>query len=572
MNAIRRCRDEDAPYLASVETVGAWSVEQFRDRVTAESDPAKRRALYRARFRTHVREFARFCLPDSVDMAWDDYAATRLDRVKDHWKSGRPTTRTADAAPRGIAKSTTERIDALHDICYGLERYIVVAMASHDDAIEWSECVFGWLKEPTPQIAWLYGPFKVTGGVQRWRATPRGGQPCALRCVSFGGKIRGTHDGNVRPTKIVCDDAEDRKRVHNPKLRGEDTQFLTDDVLKAGQRQGGTIFRWVGTVLSKDAILSKMLGSVIPLAGWRARKWQAVITWPSGPGVALWTEYQRIYSDLRISRDPELRQAVAARFYDANRAAMDEGVIVLNPAMMPIDRVYRIICDEGWRSVNRELQNEDNDPTEQVFDSRTFRRCRVERGREGIVIIAADGRRVPLAGCTKTLRWDPALGTSSDGDFAAVVVGARDQDGYTYTLAVWMRRANPTEQLAAVWSLAEAWGLERGSLESNGFQRLLDGEFKRQQDERRAAGRFWKFTLVQEPSTTEKEERICAQEPGVMNGWHQFADTLPVEFLGQFDSIRPEGSSTNDDGPDAWEGMVVRLGGGKVGFTGDRYT
>lgn len=516
----------------------------------------------RARF--DIGFFAKWCWPSTFGRPWNPAHHHLLAPIDPPVASRRRTALRATAAPRGIAKTTIAKARLAHALVFGLDRCCLVVSAERELAAAISDDLRGWFVEEDSELARLFapagrppkgtkGPFQVRGGKLRWSMVAWKGAVCGVIAKSFGTQIRGSNIGGHRPSRMVVDDGERPDRVASAKQRARAQQFLDDDILKAGPSagDGGLVVEWVGTVLHPDAILARLLKH----PGWEARRFAAVLRWPDRAD--LWEACRAVWADLSRG-DLEAREAAAADFYAAHRAEMDAGVELLDPIAVPIFTVYLTIWSQGMRSVLRELQNEPRDPAAALFDAGRIARCRVERDREGEVIVAADGRRVRLADCQVRGRWDPAMG-ERDGDFAAIAVIAFDRFGYGFLVQVWMRRARPTEQLEALWAMAERWGMRRASLESNGFQAMLANDFARMQRERREAGRFWQLQVIAEPSTDDKVARIASLDVPLTAGWLQLDPAgVPPEVLAQFDDF-PNGD--HDDGPDAVEGCWARRPG-----------
>lgn len=511
--------------------------------------PQVRNDLLRARFRFDLMSFARYCWPDLFDLPWNPFHRQVLGEPDPpaRERRGRIIQR-AIAAPRGIAKTTTAKARLVHALVYGIDRVSMVLSASQPLALQISDHIRSMFADTESPLARLFGPFDIVGGVEAWRVRLPGGRLAGLFAQSFGTQVRGTNLNGKRPTRILIDDGERPDRVRNPEQRAIWHRFLTDDVQKAGPREGGLVIEWLGTVLHPDAVLARLL--VNP--AWDGQKWQAMVRWPFHQD--LWEQCLEIWADLTLG-NVEARREAALAFYAEHQAEMDEGAEVLDPVAEPLFRLYEYIWSDGLGSFLREKQNEPRDPSAAIFDSSKFARCRVERRGAEVTIHNANGNQVRLADCRVFARWDPALGIP-DGDFAAIAVLARDRERYTYVLAVLMRKVKPSLQLQSLWTLSEAWGFKRASLESNGFQAMIDDEFRRQRAEREKAGKFYQLQVDLDASTADKEERIAALEPQITNRWLQFADDIPSEVFGQFDSF-PSGD--HDDGPDAIEGAFVRL-------------
>ena len=520
-----------------------------------EADPQLKDDLIRARGRYDIGFFAKWCWPDVFGLPWNAFHRDVLGRVDPPWHERTANTFRVTAAPRGIAKTTTAKAIVAHALVYGLDRVALVVSAEQGLAESISKHIRSWFDDETGELWRLFGPFEVRGGVKQWQGAGPGLPLFGLIAKSFNSQVRGCNIDAIRPTRMVVDDGERPDRVRSADQRNLWHRFLQDDIIKAGPNKPQLVLDWNGTVLHSDAVLARLLKA----AAWVGKKYQAIVSWPDRTD--LWDRARRIYLDLELGDEP-VRRACVRAFYESNREEMDAGAKVLDEVAAPLFNLYLEIWSNGLRSFMRERQNDPRNPDDQLFVSERFRRFDlVERHGELVIVTVADeqGRRreVKLSETRRYLRWDPSMG-GSGSDYAAVACVARDRLGYTYVLAVWMRRARPTGQLAAVWAEAERFSIQRGSLESNGFQKLLDNEFRRQRAKREAEGRFFQLALELDPSTTNKEDRIAGLEVSAANGWLLFNSAIPQPVLAQFDDF-PNGD--HDDGPDAVEGGVARIGG-----------
>ena len=64
------------------------------------------------------------------------------------------------------------------------------------------------------------------------------------------------------------------------------------------------------------------------------------------------------------------REPLADAFYEKNKELMTEGVVELWPSnnYLQYYNIRKSICNEGYHSVMRELQNTIRDPSQEVFD------------------------------------------------------------------------------------------------------------------------------------------------------------------------------------------------------------
>lgn len=519
----------------------------------------------RERFRGNVGDFLRYCFPVLYSRPWNKFHLELLNRDKSPPSERRENSYRVDAAPRGIAKTTLLKGEIVHDIVYGLEDFIVVVSAETRLARSITKHLRRIFMAPGGDLARLYGPFVVEGGVDEFSVVMPNGRRVGVLARSFGTQIRGANEDAVRPTKIAVDDGERSDRVRNPKLRRDDWEFLQDDILTSGPITGGLNVDWRGTVLNVDAILPNLLSS----DGWDGALWKSCESWPDR--IDLWHECGRIFADLTRGK-VKVRRRAAWEFYQAHKADMDHGAVMLDEAAMTLFEFWIEIWTKGMRSVLRERQNEATAPGTKFFRvyettpgaGDGFALCDVVGTKAtGGHLITADGRKVKLADIRFYARLDPIPGDDLDalgeetgagqGDDACIAILGRDSYGYGYVVACWFRRCRDSEQIKMLWTLCEDWQCEKVTVESNGFQRLLGREFKRQQAERREAGKFWQVRVDEDTAASHdnKNERIATLEPPITNRQLQFARTLPPKLFREFDGV-PTGD--HDDGPDAVEG------------------
>lgn len=541
------------PGLASA--LAALPAEEFRRRLDRLDGEQQREAL-RHRFRHDQPLMLRWTLPGLFSRRYNRYHLSVLARPKLAWEErrGRSILR-VDAAPRGIAKTTTLKGEIVHDVVYGLEKQITIVSAEARLARSITKHLRRIFLARSGRLHDLYGPFTVEGGVDEFRVTTGDGHTVGVLARSFGTQIRGANEDGARPTRIAVDDGERPDRVRNPRLREEDQQFLTDDILTCGPIDGGLIVDWRGTVLHPDAILPRLLRN----PGWSGRKWRAVESWPTRTD--LWAEAEAIYTDLRRGSAEE-RWDAAHAFYQAHREDMDAGCVLLDPVALPIFAVYVEVWTKGMRSVLRERQNEPFDPSAQVFDLERLRRCRVD----GQAIHTSRGTVVHLGDCEVAIWLDPSKGDAGS-DFPAIAVVARDPWGYRYVIHAEGARKAPSSQHEALWRV---WGLYAHlrptvGCDATGTQGLLATAFEAGRQERRRQGKAWGMAPILHTFRGSKVDRISGLEPDVVNGWLEFSVDLPSEVL---DELRDHPNATHDDYLDAIEAadglLCGRTSGGVV--------
>lgn len=506
-----------------------------------------------------TRDLGLFCVayfPERFGAAFNALHLDFLARPKAPWSRRRKPRRYADAAPRGFAKSTIVSFaSVVHDIVYGFEAYIGLISTTRDLSDKLVEDVFDVFTSPEayPDIHRDFGPFRTKGTKTDFVVYVPGQDARGVRvkAFSFGTTIRGEKHAGIRPTKIVVDDGEHPEKVRTSAQRTKTWDFLTKDVIPAGDDH--TILWVVGTLLHAESMLARLLTT----SGWVARKWAAVISWPTNGD--LWNECRDIWRD-RYRQD---REEAAEAFYADHRAEMDAGAEVLWGDKRPI---YYLMTEKwalGSSAFASEYQNDPLDPSKLVFDPRTFRQCKFD----GSTIWHVDGRgnrthSVLLVDCRVAVFLDPA-GGKRGGDYSAFAVVAADKQGYRYVIDVRLERIPPNEQRAMMWSLYDRYGTRATyGYEDNKWSTLFsDGDWQKSQQARRRDGKPWRLHVGGYHTQTHKETRIRNIQPASAEGLLMYADDRPAELDRQFRDF-PTGE--HDDGPDAVERAVWLLDEGTV--------
>lgn len=527
----------DLPTGAFLEAVSSWSAQEVDD------------AMW-MRCRTDRALFCAAFFPDRFPAPFNLMHRDFLSRPKVCWTERKSKRQEADAAPRGGAKSTLRSYaELLHDVVYGLEAYIAVISTTYDLAEDLVKDLHRTLTSPETcqDFHDVYGPFEVEGTQTDFIVRVPGQQSMGtrLKAFSFGGTIRGTKYNGIRPTKVLLDDAEHPEKVRSPIQREKTWAFLTKDILKSGGP--GTLYQVVGTVLHADSMLARLLKS----ASWVTHKFQSIISWPDR--MDLWEVTRGLWADLD---DPD-RLETAQAFYAANRSSMDEGALVLWEEWEPLWELM-VQWWEGAAAFNSEKQNNPVDPTRQVYDPDTFKRCTFD----GQFITNAAGRKVKLLDCTLAAWLDPRASEQIEkNDFAAIALVVQDSAGYVYVIQGDMQRDTADAARKRMWALFDRYHGCAFGYENNGFQALYGKDFDRDKLERKAANKRYRFYPVGYHSSGNKNDRMVALQPEIANGWIQFSTDLSREYMEQWRDI-PRG--THDDGPDATERAIWLVRGGEI--------
>ncbi len=460
--------------------------------------------------------------------------------------------REAIAAPRGNAKTTIKlHIKALHAIVYGYEPFILILGHSQDESKEKSLAILDELESNTHLIS-VFGDLAPRRGSNK--GPSKWGQKnfitqngIRVMAKSRGGQVRGTRQGGNRPSLILCDDVESLDGVLSPEQRHKTRDFFFKDIIKAGQVDGSTNVIVIGTCLHPESLLSELLVSPT----FNSSKYQSILSPASDK--EHWDEWKNIYTQL----DNHNRKEDAHAYFLKHKAEMLAGAKVLWPEVEPYYELMVMKLEGGEASFNSEKQNDPYDPERQLFNMNKARRCKVIM-KDGVFeeIQPHDSPlRILHHTCEIIAFHDPALGKkanqSSEPDYAAIVVVAKDPNGYLYCLDAYIAKDPPSKQIEAAFRLGKKWRIDRLYLEENCFQHLLKSDYDDAQQ--RHPDTWLRVSGVTQ--TENKYKRISTLEPDISNGFLKFNDDLNPKLIEQLTQF-PTGY---DDGPDALEGAVRQL-------------
>ena len=524
--------------------------------------PVARHEVAKIRGRTDVMLFCDTFFPERFRYAWSPMHRAILARPKVPWHERATNVFRALAAPRGNAKSTLVSFaDLIHDVCYGIERFVGVLSTTADLATDILIDLHGVFTEPESYevLHEVFGPFTVKGGTTNFVVKCPNGDPLGTRFIakSLQGTTRGPKHRGTRFTRFVLDDLEHPKHVLEPIQRAYAQAFIEGDVCKAGEIGGGLIVDLVGTVLHADSVLARLLKS----PAWKGKKYQSVIRWPTNK--ALWEECKLIWSNLAN----ETRVEDSLAFYHAHKAEMDAGAEVLWPEGESIYALH-IMLWSGASAFFRDKQNEPFDPETQIFYPENFARCIWEPHQERLTTVS--GKVWKLRDLDIGIWHDRAKG-GAKGDYPATVAIARDPLNCRHVLEVLLKKEPASGQQARVWSM---WDRMRGAkrvqvgCDDTAQTETFSDAFERQREQRRKDGKAWNINVQSFILSEDKQARMARLEPDCANGWLQFERNLPAEVDDEF---RGHPHPAHDDAHDAIERADWLVCGGGMGVLQSAY-
>lgn len=511
-------------------------------RNNGQHEEAKRLWIYRCA--TDLELFARHYFPHYCQYPFNEF---HRDVFNDNelFEEGK---RRARGAPRGYAKSTLiALVKPIHDICYGLEKFVVVVSETQDQANQKLRDIRSEILTNAALVADYGIHFRTRTPGETQYTVYCGVHACMFQSYGAGVEVRGIRFGSSRPTKIIVDDGEDSEEVLNEALRQKKENWFFQVISQLGSNN--TNIEVIGTILHPESLLAKLIKN----PAYEGKIYKSVISWAEDQ--KLWQEWTKIYTNI----DNPTRAHDADQFYKAHEAGLLKGTKVLWPEKEPYIYLMKELIEKGRRAFMKEKQNEPIGGDEVLFEQLHF----YHETSEGILI---EGKNILIP--WKELKdrdgkWltqhgvlDPATGQTKArpgkmGDFSCLLTGFTDQRNRLFVHQDWTKRAAPTKFISEVFEHHLEFDYQKFGVETNLYRNLLlpnmVAERKRLELETK---RSIKIPFYDIENVDNKEKRIYTLEPKVSHGWILFNRALSPEFIGQMLAF-PHGD--HDDCPDALE-------------------
>jgi predicted phage terminase large subunit-like protein len=429
--------------------------------------------------------------------------------------------------PRGHAKSTVITLaHVLRSAVELREPYTWIVSDTHSQAADHLENIKAELLSNT-QLAAVYP--NAVGQGPRWRAGAiELTNGAVIEAYGTGQKIRGRRRRQHRPTLIVCDDLENDSHTNSALQRERTRQWFEGTLLKAGTRRTNVLN--LATALHSEALALRL--SRTP--GWTSAVYRAICQWPLNE--SLWHEWESIYANVE---NPHAH-IQAQRYYEAHRAAMDAGAVLLWPEEEDLYTLMRMRAEGGRAAFDREKQGSPLNPETCEWPEEYFaEHIWFEQWPRGMTV--------------RTMALDPSKGTDSRrGDYSAYVVLGVDARGVLYVEANLARR-NTSQMVADGVEWYRQVQPDAFGIEANQFQDLLapsfDEEFRKQGV---LGARPWLIN-----NQVNKLVRIRRLGPHLAARRMRFKTDSPSTRL-LVEQLKSFPNGDHDDGPDALE-MALRL-------------
>lgn len=432
-------------------------------------------------------------------------------------------------APRGSSKSTHLSLGfALYCIALGLKRYVLEVCDVYSQAALLIEAIKAELTT-NPRLQYDFPD--VCGEGRVWREGEIVTRTnIRVEGLGAGQKIRGRRHGPYRPDLMFFDDLENDEAVRSPEQRKKLESWVNRAALKVGPPDGSMDVVWVGTVLHFDAVLVRAAKSPV----WQVTEFQAVVKWPDR--MDLWDRFEEVFQN---DGEPE-----AAAFYQANKAAMDEGAVVNWPGVQPLIflMLERVSSHDAFQT---EYQNKP------ISEGNPFGK---------LIYWNVKAPNLIFFGAI-----DPSLGKAGKGrDPSAILIGGFDRlTGKMDVVEASVRKRLPDIIVSDAIALQREYRCLLWFVEAVQFQ-----EFLRTTLMGEAAKQGVGISAVPIIPHADKNLRIERLQPPIAAGLIRFNPGHQTLI----DQLQQWPNADHDDGPDCldmlWQNSLFYAGGGHAGTSG----
>jgi len=358
----------------------------------------------------------------------------------------------ADAAPRGHAKTTIGSIEIIYRIVHTLSHYILAISDTYTQAKDQVDNIRQELEgnallrfiygDLATDWHWTSGAFTTSNDV---RVTARGSNM----------KVRGLKYKHWRPDYVAVDDLENDEAVMKQERREKLLNWFKRAVLPAMSPEGKVAI--VGTVLHDDSLLNNALKGEKGFGGWRRNKFASLITEDSGER-SLWPSRFPVEVLKRMRDDPSYERYLGPIAFSQemqNEAADDTARIIKREWIFGSDEKplpYSLTEKEAYWAASHPP------------DSKSW--------------VETELRQIIMA-------VDPAISEKTTADYFAVFVLGVDKAGEIWELDAFRDRIGEIDrQIDIAIDYALQWKPDRLKVESVAYQAGLARAIRRRAAER----------------------------------------------------------------------------------------
>lgn len=452
----------------------------------------------------------------------------------------------AVAAPRSHAKSTyLTKGFPLHQVVYRKRKYIIIISETPSVSgpnLEWLATQLKHNEKLRADFGPLLSPRQQENDKDNsaefiaWQPTKDGGkrQLTKVEAASTGQALRGRNWQGVRPDLIVCDDLEDAKtNAATPEQRAKLRDWFASVVMPLGDPAGKkTAIVYMGTAVALDCLLLNIL---YKRSDFESKVYRAIIEPPTQE--ELWEKCREIYVDF----DNPNRAADAEAFYQANKDAMEEGVVVLWKEFQPIWKLMTWKWNNGSKAFNTEYMNNPIDEESRIFAPEDFTYWDD----------AEPNKTFNRSDFVITMGIDFAMGKQK-GDYSAIVTTATERkSGVHYIIDAYGARITPDKFIDVICAKVREYTPDAIAAEAQMAQEFFVDVLK---DQLSHEGYPAHARVKKINQRSRKELRIESMLPDIESGKIRFKRSHSL-LLEQFERY---GQGAHDDLPDAAE-MSIRV-------------
>lgn len=513
-------------------------LSEFESTLLSAQNDDEAEVLLVHRMATDIELYSVMFFPHYCELEFNPFHLSLFKR----FKFGERKVRRASAAPRGSAKSTIAVvIKPLHDVCYGLENFIVIVSGTEPLANKKLSDIRAEVIANTDLQDWFGIHFKNKKVGESKFTVHTDDHQCHFAAAGKGSQVRGIRYKQHRPSKLIFDDFEKSEETINDVQRKKTEDIYKEEFGKTGNQH--TNIEFVGTVLHKDSLLSNLLSNPV----YDSKKFKTIISWAERED--LWQDWRKIFHNL----DNANRLKDAEKFFEERKDEMLRGTHVLWPEKESYYDHMIDLEEIGKRAFYKEKQNEPIGSDEQIFEKIHWYR-EVAEG----LLIEETNTLIEWAFIKNTAcgALDPSNGSTKAkggklGDFSVIPVGFKDNKGRVFVHADFTKRTSPTKLINQIFDFHEKFNFNKFAVETNLFQDLMKENLMAEKKRREAkSGKQIQLPFYEVHQTENKGERILRLEPKVNLGYMLFNRALSKDFK---DMIEDYPFHDNDDAPDALE-------------------
>ena len=311
-------------------------------------------------------------------------------------------------APRGAAKTTFSIVNILKAICESTERYIFVV----SDTVGQAASILDVIKT---ELAYnerlrINYPIACKPGAVWNRDRIETASGVCVEALGTGQKVRGKKHKQYRPSLIVLDDPSNDEDCRSATTRQNQLEWFDRALSSCGDRNTNIVV--IGTMIHRECLA----GHLEKRPDHQVVKFAAVMQWPKR--MDLWTHWEELYwshTPKFINGVKSIQISDADEYYETNKEAMDEGAVILWPA---VDSLYTLMQERaarGHAAFDSERQNNPRDPSKSAFPESWFEDCDYDY-KDLQKRISAEKKITAMA-------IDPAMGGDSKrADYSPIVV------------------------------------------------------------------------------------------------------------------------------------------------------